>query len=234
MVVLPDSRRKYDDTALAAASWAQHRWRRTPLIKTCEKAGIELTLFHGRGGFWPWRRQPTRRCFRNRRSSKGGLRVTGWWLIFIRFKCMARRSHRQQPVALHQRNSEANLLPPPEPKDSWRHIMDELSVISCETYRATCAKIKTCTVLRPRRNKSWANCRSAHVRRNVVQLAVASNRCARFRDSPDAKPPDAASPAGRGYRAAKVVEDGKQSELEAMCRDWPFFHASWDAGNGYF
>ncbi len=30
---------------------------------------------------------------------------------------------------------EANLLPPPEPKDSWRHIMDELSVISCETYR---------------------------------------------------------------------------------------------------
>ncbi|MDI5754548.1 phosphoenolpyruvate carboxylase, partial [Salmonella enterica subsp. enterica serovar Montevideo] len=21
----------------------------------------------------------------------------------------------------------------------------------------------------------------------------------------------------------KVVEDGKQSELEAMCRDWPFF-----------
>ncbi len=25
------------------------------------------------------------------------------------------------------------------------------------------------------------------------------------------------------------MEDGKQSELEAMCRDWPFFHASWDA-----
>lgn len=30
---------------------------------------------------------------------------------------------------------EANLLPPPEPKESWRRIMDELSVISCDLYR---------------------------------------------------------------------------------------------------
>lgn len=31
--------------------------------------------------------------------------------------------------------TEANLLPPPEPKDSWCHIMDELSDISCKLYR---------------------------------------------------------------------------------------------------
>ncbi|WP_259653948.1 phosphoenolpyruvate carboxylase, partial [Salmonella enterica] len=32
-------------------------------------------------------------------------------------------------------------------------------------------------------------------------------------------------PHGQQFRALmqKVVEDGKQSELEAMCRDWPFF-----------
>lgn len=39
----------------------------------------------------------------------------------------------------------------------------------------------------------------------------------------DAKPPDAPRTAGCRYGTAKVVEDGKQSELEAMCRDWPFF-----------
>lgn len=39
----------------------------------------------------------------------------------------------------------------------------------------------------------------------------------------DAKPPDAPRLAGCRYGAAKVVEDGKQNELEAMCRDWPFF-----------
>lgn len=28
---------------------------------------------------------------------------------------------------------------------------------------------------------------------------------------------------GAGTALQKVVEDGKQSELETMCRDWPFF-----------
>ncbi|XPE54653.1 phosphoenolpyruvate carboxylase [Shigella flexneri] len=39
----------------------------------------------------------------------------------------------------------------------------------------------------------------------------------------DAKPSDAPRLAGAGTALQKVVEDGKQSELEAMCRDWPFF-----------
>lgn len=37
------------DAGVMAASWAQYR-AQDALIKTCEKAGIELTLFHGRGG----------------------------------------------------------------------------------------------------------------------------------------------------------------------------------------
>lgn len=31
---------------------------------------------------------------------------------------------------------EANLLRPPEPKHAWRHIMDELSTLSCNMYRS--------------------------------------------------------------------------------------------------
>ncbi|MCS5960427.1 phosphoenolpyruvate carboxylase [Klebsiella pneumoniae subsp. pneumoniae] len=37
------------DAGVMAASWAQYQ-AQDALIKTCEKAGIELTLFHGRGG----------------------------------------------------------------------------------------------------------------------------------------------------------------------------------------
>lgn len=37
------------DAGVMAASWAQYR-AQDALIKTCEKAGITLTLFHGRGG----------------------------------------------------------------------------------------------------------------------------------------------------------------------------------------
>ncbi len=103
--------------------------------------------------------------------------------------------------------------------------MDELPSSPVKPTAATCAKIKTLwPVLRsatPEQEFS-ANCRSAHVRRNVVQSGGA-DRCARFRDlRPDAKPPDAASPLGAGTGAAKVVEDGKQKRTGShMCRDRP-------------
>ncbi|VTN12958.1 Phosphoenolpyruvate carboxylase [Raoultella terrigena] len=65
------------DAGVMAASWAQYQ-AQDALIKTCEKAGIELTLFHGRGGSigrgrrpgargaaFPASRQPERRPARH-------------------------------------------------------------------------------------------------------------------------------------------------------------------------
>lgn len=120
---------------------------------------------------------------------------------------------------------EANLLPPPEPEDNWRHIMDELSDISCELYRGYV-----------RENKDFVPYfRSATPEQELGKLPLGS-RPAKRRPTggveslraipwilPDAEPPDAPGVAGCRHRTAKVVEDGKQSELEAMCRDWPFF-----------
>ena len=37
------------DAGMMAASWAQYRAQEN-LVNLCEKLGIELTLFHGRGG----------------------------------------------------------------------------------------------------------------------------------------------------------------------------------------
>lgn len=52
-----------------AASRAQYQ-AQDALIKTCEKAGIELTLFHGRGGsIGRGARRPMPRCFHNRRAA---------------------------------------------------------------------------------------------------------------------------------------------------------------------
>jgi phosphoenolpyruvate carboxylase len=51
------------DAGVMAASWAQYQ-AQDALIKTCEKAGIELTLFHGRGGsIGRGGARRTRRCF---------------------------------------------------------------------------------------------------------------------------------------------------------------------------
>ncbi len=52
-----------------AASWAQYQ-AQDALIKTCEKAGIELTLFHGRGGsIGRGGALTTPRCSRSRREA---------------------------------------------------------------------------------------------------------------------------------------------------------------------
>jgi phosphoenolpyruvate carboxylase len=121
---------------------------------------------------------------------------------------------------------EANLLPPPEPKDNWRHIMDELSDISCELYRGYV-----------RENKDFVPYfRSATPEQELGKLPLGS-RPAKRRPTGGVESLRAIPwifawtqnrlmlPAwlGAGTALQKVVEDGKQSELEAMCRDWPFF-----------
>ncbi len=123
------------DAGVMAASWAQYQ-AQDALIKTCEKAGIELTLFHGRGGSIGRGGAPAHAALLSQPPSslKGGLRVTEQGEM-IRFKYGLPEVTVSSLSLYTSAILEANLLPPPEPKDSWRHIMDELSVISCETYR---------------------------------------------------------------------------------------------------
>lgn len=92
------------DAGVMAASWAQYQ-AQDALIKTCEKAGIELTLFHGRGGsigrggapahaaLLSQPPQSERRSARDRAGRDDPLQIR------------PAGSHRQQPFALHQRNS---------------------------------------------------------------------------------------------------------------------------------
>ena len=170
------------DAGVMAASWAQYQ-AQDALIKTCEKAGIELTLFHGRGGsIGRGARTYAHAALLSQPpgSLKGGLRVTEQGeMIPLNMVCQKSPSTacRCTPGRFW-----ANLLPPPEPKESWRRIMDELSVISCDLYRGYVRENKIlCLTSAPlRRNRNWANCRWVHVRRNVAQPA-ASSRCAPFR-----------------------------------------------------
>ena len=69
-----------------AASWAQYQ-ARDALIKTCDKAGITLTLFHGRGGSIGRGGAPAHAALLSQPpgSLKGGLRVTEQGEM-IRFK----------------------------------------------------------------------------------------------------------------------------------------------------
>ncbi|OON38492.1 phosphoenolpyruvate carboxylase [Izhakiella australiensis] len=214
------------DAGVMAASWAQYQ-AQDALIKTCEKAGITLTLFHGRGGSIGRGGAPAQAALMSQPpgSLKGGLRVTEQGEM-IRFKYglpeVAITSLSLYTGAILQ----ANLLPPPEPKPEWRSVMDDLSAVSCDMYRGYV-----------RENKDFVPYfRSATPEQELGKLPLGS-RPAKRRPTGGVESLRAIPwifawtqnrlmlPAWLGAGAAlhKAMNDGHRDRLEAMCRDWPFF-----------
>lgn len=214
------------DAGVMAASWAQYQGQ-DALIKTCEKAGIELTLFHGRGGTIGRGGAPAHAALLSQPpgSLKGGLRVTEQGEM-IRFKYGLPEVAISSLSLYTSAILEANLLPPPEPKAEWQQIMEELSSCSCETYRSYV-----------RENKDFvAYFRSATPEQELGKLPLGS-RPAKRRPAGGVESLRAIPwifawtqnrlmlPAwlGAGTALRQVIAEGKQNELEAMCHNWPFF-----------
>ncbi|PLR33676.1 phosphoenolpyruvate carboxylase [Chimaeribacter californicus] len=214
------------DAGVMAASWAQYR-AQDALIKTCEKSGVALTLFHGRGGSIGRGGAPAHAALLSQPpgSLKGGLRVTEQGEM-IRFKFGLPEVTISSLALYTGAILEANLLPPPEPKPEWRRIMDLLSDVSCSMYRGYV-----------RENPDFVPYfRAATPELELGKLPLGS-RPAKRRPNGGVESLRAIPwifawtqnrlmlPAWLGAGAAlqKAVEEGNQDELETMCRDWPFF-----------
>ena len=123
------------DAGMMAAGWAQYE-AMDKLVQLADERGIELVLFHGRGGTVGRGGAPAAQALHSQPpgSLKGGLRVTEQGEM-IRFKFGL------PDVALQSLNIyagavlQSNLLPPPEPKPQWREVMKLISEESCEHYR---------------------------------------------------------------------------------------------------
>ncbi len=109
-----------------------------PIKNFCEKAGIELhPLPRPRRLYWPWRRaSPRGAVFANRRAK---FRKAAPARDRAGRDDASNTARRKSPSVLSVASTPAQ-FPEAKPaaaagteKDSWRHIMDELSVISCET-----------------------------------------------------------------------------------------------------
>lgn len=123
------------DAGVMAASWAQYR-AQDALVKLCDKEGVKLTLFHGRGGTIGRGGAPAHSALLSQPpgSLKGGLRVTEQGEM-IRFKFGLPQVTISSLAMYASAILEANLLPPPEPKEEWKAVMNSLSDVSCAMYR---------------------------------------------------------------------------------------------------
>ncbi|HGG1266811.1 TPA: phosphoenolpyruvate carboxylase [Yersinia enterocolitica] len=214
------------DAGVMAASWAQYR-AQDALIKTCEKAGISLTLFHGRGGSIGRGGAPAHAALLSQPpgSLKGGLRVTEQGEM-IRFKFGLPEVTISSLALYASAVLEANLLPPPEPKKEWNEVMDILSDASCEMYRGYV-----------RENPQFVPYfRAATPELELGKLPLGS-RPAKRRPNGGVESLRAIPwifawtqnrlmlPAwlGAGAGLQKAIDAGNKEVLATMCRDWPFF-----------
>ena len=214
------------DAGVLAASWAQYR-AQEELLETCQAAGVELTLFHGRGGTIGRGGAPAREALLSQPpgSLRNGLRVTeqgemirtklGWTSLAVKTLAL-------YTVAI----CRANLMTPPAPSAEWRAVMEQLAESSCEAYRAVIrgepdfvpyfrhatpeqelAKLPLGS--RPARRKSGGGIES--LRAIPWIFAWSQNRLM--------------LPAwlGAGAALAEALESGKGGLLQEMSAKWPFF-----------
>lgn len=123
------------DAGVLAASWAQYQAQES-LLEVCAQYGVQLTLFHGRGGTIGRGGAPAQEALLSQPpgSLKNGLRVTeqgemirtklGWTSLAVKTLAL-------YTVAI----CRANLMTPPAPRHDWREMMDFLSENSCTAYR---------------------------------------------------------------------------------------------------
>ncbi|WP_413285679.1 phosphoenolpyruvate carboxylase [Vibrio sp. MA40-2] len=214
------------DAGVMSAGWAQYS-AMDALVRVCEEANIELTLFHGRGGTIGRGGAPAHAALLSQppKSLQGGLRVTEQGEM-IRFKLGL------PEVAVNSFNLyasavlEANLLPPPNPKQEWRDLMEELSQVSCEAYRSVVREepdfVPYFRAATPEQELGKLPLGSRPSKRNP-NGGVESLRAIPWIFSWSQNRLVLPAWLGAGESIQHSIDHGHQDLLEEMCREWPFF-----------
>ncbi|MCP1641838.1 phosphoenolpyruvate carboxylase [Pseudomonas citronellolis] len=123
------------DAGTLAAAWAQY-CAQEALVDICRAHGVELLLFHGRGGTVGRGGGPAHAAILSQPpgSVAGRFRTTEQGEM-IRFKFGLPGIARQNLDLYLAAVLEATLLPPPAPEPAWREEMQRLAADSLAAYR---------------------------------------------------------------------------------------------------
>ena len=124
------------DAGRMSADWALYR-AQEDVVAACEKSGVALTLFHGRGGSIGRGGGPTYLAIQSQPpgSVRGTLRATEQGeMIQAKFGLVdiAIRTLEVYTTA----TLEAAVVPRPQPRPEWRACMDKVAARARATYRA--------------------------------------------------------------------------------------------------
>lgn len=213
------------DAGKFAATWAQYK-AQEQLVSIAEKHGVELMLFHGRGGTVGRGGGPVEKAMASQPpgSVKGRIRVTEQGEM-IRYKFglpkVALRSLSTYIVA----TMRATLSPNAPPSEEWRELIENMAQHSLEAYRS---------VVRGH-EKFVPYFRSLTPEQELSKLALGSRPAKRKAtggvESLRAIPWVFAwtqvrlnLPAWLGFKQAlEYAQKNAPDTLEAMIKEWPFF-----------
>lgn len=122
------------DAGILAAGWAQYR-AQEECVQVAKRHAIRLTLFHGRGGTVGRGGQPAHMAILSQPpgSVAGRLRVTEQGEVIRNKYSIPARAYRSLELYTTA-TLEATLLPPPQPKATWREMMQQLATVSFNEY----------------------------------------------------------------------------------------------------
>nr|GLL43467.1 phosphoenolpyruvate carboxylase 4-like [Ipomoea trifida] len=220
------------DAGRFTAAWELYK-AQEDVVAACNEYGIKVTLFHGRGGSIGRGGGPTYLAIQSQPpgSVMGTLRSTEQGE-------MVQAKFGLPQVAVRQLEIYttavllATLRPPQPPREEkWRNLMEEMSNISCDSYRSTVyenpefltyfheatpqAELGFLNIgSRPTRRKSSGGI--GHLRAIPWIFAWTQTRFV------------LPSWLGVGAGLRGVCEKGHTEDLRAMYKDWPFFQSTVD------
>ena len=123
------------DAGKICASWHQYK-AQEEIVKLAKKHNIEVVFFHGRGGSAGRGGGPIQATLRSLppNSVNGKIRITDQGEVI-------QQKYGYEPLAKYNlcsyigAVSEASLNPPPQPKKSWRTLIEKMAEISKSSYR---------------------------------------------------------------------------------------------------
>jgi phosphoenolpyruvate carboxylase len=219
------------DVGRLSAAWELYKAQEA-IVETCRRSGVDVTLFHGRGGSVGRGGGPTYLALRSQPSGSidGTIRVTEQGEMIQALFGLPGIATRTMEVYTTG-TLDAWLTPAPAPKDEWRACMDRLSADGARAYRSYVHEnpsfveyFRTATPLpelervnigsRPARRKAAAGIST--LRAIPWQLAWTQTRLI------------LGAWLGTEEALERAAQRGELDELRRMYREWPHFRSVMD------